>query len=1100
MKQTKTKNTFKHIFFGLLILSLFANFSCGNAFNPSTKKDEPKDEKTYLSIPRTVVYEGTSQVDKIAQLTDCTLTGTKLDAAEDAADSATKTFFENKTGGELPKVEIEAGKWSLTFSAKLDQILYSATKEVTIVGGKTNDISFAIKPVEHFGGYEITFDVTDSVVTSVKATLTKADADETETPITKTVTIDEAATAKTAVFKRAVTNTEERLASGTYLFYVEFFAGNDATPINTWENYIAIQDGVMTKATVALNFNALYTITYEKPSTAQLAGGSEITKYSVRSSFDLPNLKKSGQIFTGWYEKIDGVEATTPTTKIEPGTTGNKTFVAKFDDPVLYVRANGNDATATGAHNSAFKTINGACEKIAEVGDSTFAWTIYVTGEISGVSLETSGDGAKYGPTIIPAAVNNHAQSIHITGTNTAGADGVPKDIINRGKRRSSGVDGNGTVLTINTSVPVTITNLKITGGEEYGDFGGGLRIAKGATVSLGNGVLIIENRNASNGRGGGIHNEGTLYMYGSAVVGDKSNGGKTDTASYTYAKDSSSSDVVFKDHEAANNASAGGGLYNGNSTDETIKAKAYIGYRPVATGPGYEKAELTGGFYYNSGTGGAIYNAKSGSVYIASGNFEWNGNNDGGGGAIHNDGYVYMSGGSIINNRAIGTNAGYGGGVFNAHYYSKFEMCGGTINKNLAYRFSAYGDLSYGGGVYNNGQFFMYGSAVIGDKDATTTATTTSYGNKAMYGGAIYNNVNTASNQNGGIFLGYKPDANYNPVAVSDTDETEKFTGGIFYNYACYSTQTSGNSEQKGGGAIESTGTLKIASGTIAYNRTDGYGGAIRTTKEVEICGGTIKDNTAAYLGGAIYIDSDDGSMLKLSGNISIPAGSDNKHDIYVNGSKTFYPKITIADALASTFAVRLTPKTYDPSMQILKLATGVDTTSIDAERAKFTVADEYNSALDTTTHWSINSSGYLTSTEPLGKAITINIEQGNFSDVSMSARYYSSVSDYTFGQTTGGTNWRGSIDKLTKGKILVLDVADAPSDHTYTYKWFLDGVLQDLSSQTSEDIFVFDTASTSIVPGVYDIVLQLTDTVTGSSTEYYSYEAHVIVNQAQQ
>ena len=65
--------------------------------------------------------------------------------------------------------------------------------------------------------------------------------------------------------------------------------------------------------------------------------------------------------------------------------------------------------------------------------------------------------------------------------------------------------------------------------------------ISPSSTVVLGDGVLVIYNRTGSNGRDGGIHNDGTLYMYGTAVVGDKTNGGKTSESDYTYGVDSSS-------------------------------------------------------------------------------------------------------------------------------------------------------------------------------------------------------------------------------------------------------------------------------------------------------------------------------------------------------------------------------------------------------------------------------------------------------------------------------------------------------------------------------------------------------------------------------
>lgn len=56
-------------------------------------------------------------------------------------------------------------------------------------------------------------------------------------------------------------------------------------------------------------------------------------------------------------------------------------------------------------------------------------------------------------------------------------------------------------MLTIGTSIPVTIKNLKITGGNASN--GGGIYVGKSANVTLDNGSLISENY--AEKKGGGI-------------------------------------------------------------------------------------------------------------------------------------------------------------------------------------------------------------------------------------------------------------------------------------------------------------------------------------------------------------------------------------------------------------------------------------------------------------------------------------------------------------------------------------------------------------------------------------------------------------------
>ena len=85
---------------------------------------------------------------------------------------------------------------------------------------------------------------------------------------------------------------------------------------------------------------------------------------------------------------------------------------------------------------------------------------------------------------------------------------------------------GDGSVITVSTTKPVTIKDLKITGGNETN--GGGIYIASGANVTLANGAVVAGNKatySGSNGGGGGggVYNAGTLFMYGSAVIGDSS-------------------------------------------------------------------------------------------------------------------------------------------------------------------------------------------------------------------------------------------------------------------------------------------------------------------------------------------------------------------------------------------------------------------------------------------------------------------------------------------------------------------------------------------------------------------------------------------------
>lgn len=160
------------------------------------------------------------------------------------------------------------------------------------------------------------------------------------------------------------------------------------------------------------------------------------------------------------------------------------------------------------------------------------------------------------------------------------------------------------------------------------------------------------------------------------------------------------------------------------------------------------------------------------------------------------------------------------------------------------------------GGGVYNKGNFFMYGSSLIGDSATSTTLASDSiggYANKAKDGGGIYNNK-------GKVFIGYDSVDHENPIE-SGTNTWY----GIRRNF----------SSSGGAGIYHNGGTLKIASGDISYNwvhsstSTDNYlGGAVYLAADASVSGGTFTGNKAKN-GGAFYITSE--KKLTIDGNAVI-------------------------------------------------------------------------------------------------------------------------------------------------------------------------------------------------------------------------------------
>lgn len=275
-----------------------------------------------------------------------------------------------------------------------------------------------------------------------------------------------------------------------------------------------------------------------------------------------------------------------------------------------------------GSPSSPFRTIAQACSLM---DNSDTDYIIKIIGSTDAVQQE------------IPSSLTNdttsgeyHAKSILITGYGTGAA-------INRGIRGNSSstetANSSGSALVVSSAVPVTIENVKITGGSSTNG-GGGIHLGTGSLVRLGDGVQITENTTTGdNDPGGGgvfVDTGATLFMYGQSLIGDN-----TETP------------ASFDDNNANYSNQKGGGIYN--------KGSVYIGYSgfesngttlvPCAIENGYgirrNGSNLDGGSIYNTGT-----------LKIASGNISYNHGRNGGG-IYSYDGSIEISGGEIAKNSA---------------------------------------------------------------------------------------------------------------------------------------------------------------------------------------------------------------------------------------------------------------------------------------------------------------------------------------------------------------------------------------------------------------------------------------------------------------
>ena len=377
------------------------------------------------------------------------------------------------------------------------------------------------------------------------------------------------------------------------------------------------------------------------------------------------------------------------------------------------------DTNGSGSPYEPFESLSKAIDLIASTGDSTKNYQFFISGTLKGKQTLTS-------------SLDNKAASITIQGLNGLDENNIPQDSLNGNQA--------GTTLTVETSVPISIKNLKITGGK--GVNGGGLYLENQSVVKLLDGTLITENEATS---GGGVYNEGTLFMSGSAMIGKSTS---------TIATSSSYGNIA---------TSYGAGIYSISG------AKIYLGYTSWTSTSDNSPSELTGGVCGNylsnneisSAYGGGIYT--QGQLYINSGNISYNYAIKGAG--IYTESNITMTGGTIKGNE--GNSSGFGGGV----YVSKektFTMSGDSKildNKNM----------DEGAGIYldfDNCKLVMNGGEISGNIAKT-------------HGGAVYMHDLDSTNHSdmqisGSSYIPYGGAVNKNDIYMLDFNAKITITGSL--------------------------------------------------------------------------------------------------------------------------------------------------------------------------------------------------------------------------------------------------------------------------------------------------------------------------------
>lgn len=415
----------------------------------------------------------------------------------------------------------------------------------------------------------------------------------------------------------------------------------------------------------------------------------------------------------GWYTDAEFTEEFDFTSEV----TKSMTLYGRWNvGSKIYVDATGEDGTGRGTASRPLATIAAA---VALMTDEDVDYTIYVDGELTG------GQEIKAGSALASGGL---AKSITLVGKNGDDSSNVPKDSLKGGFSEES----SGRTLTVSTTVPVTIENLKITGGylSDTGSFGGGLSVASGATVTLA-GCTSITDNTAS--RGGGANVDGTLIMTENSTIS-----GNTATGGY------------------------GGGVY--------------VGYD--------DEIETVGTFVMEGGTiSGNEAVSAGGGVFV-----------DGTSSSLTDSVTFTMRGGTISGNKESSTatsGARGGGGVALYGEHAQFTMEDGIIRKNQGNRFGGgvslvesatfimtgglIGDTSstsYGNYLYLNTEN-KYGSAVFVADSAIFT----------MDGGEISYNYNNGAAQGAyGTVCAYSGTFNMNGGIICHNNVLH--CGGAVYIY----------------------------------------------------------------------------------------------------------------------------------------------------------------------------------------------------------------------------------------------------------------------------------------------------------------------------
>ena len=559
----------------IFILLLFSLSSCSNVFDKKLDEEKSSDKNTYIMI----VPDGINIKDRsiepiiedaLGKMQNINLYATKTGGSKKRLpNNNISTGSLSTLYNQLLLLEDGAGSYTFDFSCSIDGVyFYQRLENQIIEESKTNLIEFNnLIPMKdsnsskftpdyeqfgNFGGIDIklNFDNPRYMYKKVVVTLndlSKSPDDEDYVAYSGELDISSQTSVR---YQRSLTSASDyisaslgvistgHIATGEYRITFDFYSKEITTTTKTGTNSVLTKEnqkvnslsyvvrvarGLNSIFEDTIDLNEVYTITYEDCHGSYSCGLSDgqvkVDSYTRKSQdIILPRYYRAYGIFEGWYTQPTGGDLVT---NIPTGSSGNITLYAHWRElgtsgtpAVLYV-----DPTSTYPYgideDHALPSISEAVKFIGESMGNYHPWTLKIKGPLT----ENINIADNYG-------FNTYATSLTLEGIRGLDANGIPQDEI---KGSFTEAVENGTVIAVNSKVPVTIKNLKISGGNNSntGDIkGGGIYIGsytyKGTTtygtVTLDDGALITGNT-AQTGGGVYIEQGANLIMNGGRVA-----------------------------------------------------------------------------------------------------------------------------------------------------------------------------------------------------------------------------------------------------------------------------------------------------------------------------------------------------------------------------------------------------------------------------------------------------------------------------------------------------------------------------------------------------------------------------------------------------